>query len=63
MVSIIKPLPELQDFEPVVDRKCIRQVFGISVWKGGIAVTFRTVEISVPYAEQLDTVSTEIVKA
>lgn len=63
MVNTVKPLPELQNLEPVVDGERIRKVFSISVWKGGIAATFWTVEISVPYAERLDAVSAETVKA
>ena len=62
MVNTVKPLPELQDLERMVDGERIRQIFRISVWKCGIAVTFWTVEISVPYSEQLDTVPAETVK-
>ena len=62
MVNTVKPLPELQDLERVVDGERIRQIFGISVWKSGIAVTFWTVEISVSYSEGMDTVPAETVK-
>ena len=62
MVNTVKPLPELQDLERVVDGERIWQIFGISVWKSGIAVTFWTVEISVPYSERIDAVSAETVK-
>ena len=63
MVITTQPLPQLQEIESVVDGECIRQVLGIFIWNGGIAVTFWTVEISVPYAKNLDAVSAKAMKA
>ena len=60
--SVRSILSQLQELEFMVDGERIRQVSSIFVWKSGIAVTFWTVEISVPYSEQLDTVPAETVK-
>ena len=63
MIIATESLSQLQEVETVVNRERIRQVLGIFIRNGGVAVTFWTVKISVPYAKNLDAVSAKTVKA